>query len=256
MMDLFSLKGKTAWIVGGTKGLGKGISKALCSAGAVVVVTSRKPVDCENAAAEISAESGGVAYGIPGDIGTPESVKEVFARVLDKVGQVDILVNSAGVNIRKPSLEYTEQDWDTVQNTQLKGVFFTTQAVAQQMVDKKIQGRIINMSSINAQVIARPNIISYVAAKGAVKQLTKALAVEWAPYGITVNAIAPGWYITEMTKAVFDDPATKAEILQHVPMKRLGTPEDLGGIAVYYASEAGRYTTGQLVFIDGGYTCI
>ena len=144
-----------------------------------------------------------------------------------------------------------------MQDVQLKGVFLACQAVGKHMIEKGIKGKIINISSINARVVARPNIVSYVAAKGAVMQMTKALAVEWAQYGITVNAVAPGFFETAMTKVLFEDPATREEMFMHIPVKRFGNADcDLAGMVVDFASEASNYTTGQIIYIDGGYTSI
>ena len=257
VMDMFSLKGKVALVVGGSKGLGEGIARGLVEAGAEAVVSSRNQADCDKAANGIIETTGGKCYGISADISTKEGVDKLVNTVIEKLGHIDILVNSAGVNIRKPAIEYTVEDWDTVQNVQLKGVFLTCQAVGRHMIEKGIRGKIINISSINARVVARPNIVSYVAAKGAVMQMTKALAVEWAPYGITVNAVAPGFFETAMTKVLFEDPATREEMFRHIPAKRFGNADsDLAGMAVYFASEASGYTTGQIIYIDGGYTSI
>lgn len=180
-------------------------------------MSSRNQTDCDKAAAGITEVTGGQCYGISADISTKEGVDALVNKVIEKLGHIDILVNSAGVNIRKPAVEYTVEDWDTVQNVQLKGVFLACQAVGKHMIDNGIKGKIINISSINARVVARPNIVSYVAAKGAVMQMTKALAVEWAQYGITVNAVAPGFFETAMTKVLFEDPATREEMFRHIP---------------------------------------
>lgn len=257
IMDMFSLKGKNALVIGGSKGLGEGIARGLVEAGAVAVVSSRNQTDCDKAAAGITEVTGGQCYGISADISTKEGVDALVNKVIEKLGHIDILVNSAGVNIRKPAVEYTVEDWDTVQNVQLKGVFLACQAVGKHMIDNGIKGKIINISSINARVVARPNIVSYVAAKGAVMQMTKALAVEWAQYGITVNAVASGFFETAMTKVLFEDPATREEMFRHIPVKRFGNADtDLAGMVVYFASDASNYTTGQIIYIDGGYTSI
>lgn len=257
VMELLSLKGKNALIIGGSKGLGEGIAKGLAEAGAAIVVSSRNQADCDKAAEMIASSTGGTALGISADISTKEGVEGLVNAMIEKLGHIDILVNSAGVNIRKPAIEYTVEDWDKVQDIQLKGVFLACQAVGKHMIEKGIHGKIINISSINARVVARPNIVSYVAAKGAVMQMTKALAVEWAQYGICVNAVAPGFFETAMTKVLFEDPATREEMFRHIPVKRFGNADtDLAGMAVYFASDASNYTTGQIIYIDGGYTSI
>lgn len=254
---MFSLEGKNAIVIGGTKGLGKGIATGLSQAGATVAVSSRNQEDCTKAALEIGKKTGKKTLGIGVDITQEKSICALVQSVIKELGNIHILVNCAGINIRKPAVMYTQEDWDTVQNIQLKGVFFTCQAVAKHMINEGICGRIINIASINAKIVARPDIVSYVAAKAGIMQMTKALAVEWADYGITVNAIAPGFFETELTKVLFENPATRDEILRHVPCRRFGNPEkDLAGMAVYYASDASEYTTGQIIYIDGGYTSI
>jgi len=253
----FSLKGKNAVVIGGCRGLGKGIAMGLAQAGANVIISSRTQSDCEAAAFDIQKGTGRQAYGIAADITKTASISSLVDKACECLGGIHILVNSAGINVRKPALEFTEQDWDTVQNVQLKGVFFACQLFAEHMINKKISGRIINIASVNSKVVARPHIVPYVAAKGGVMQMTKALALEWAEYGITVNAIAPGWFQTELTQVIFDDPLVKNEILLHIPQKQFGNPDkDLAGIAVYFASDASSYTTGQMICIDGGYTTI
>ena len=257
MKDIFSLQVKRDVVIEGTKGLGKGMAKALSQAGAVVAIASRNERECEEQSKKLQSETEKTVYGIAGDISTCTGARRLIRKAEEKLGGIDILVNSAGINIRKSSTDYTEQDWDKVQNVQLKGPFFTCQTAAKAMIDNNIKGRIINIASINAKIIARPDIVSYVAAKGAVMQMTKALAVEWAVYGITVNSIAPGFFETEMTKVLFEDKEINRKLLEHIPAGRFGNPmSDLAGIVVYFASEASQYTTGQMICIDGGYTCV
>jgi NAD(P)-dependent dehydrogenase (short-subunit alcohol dehydrogenase family) len=252
-MELFSLKGKTAIVIGGSKGLGKGMSAGLAQAGANVVLCSRKKPDLDAAAAELSEKTGnGNIIGIPQDITSLEGISALVAQTIETYGQIDILINGAGINVRKQALDFTEADWDQVQNTQLKYVFFMSQAVARHMREKKIRGRIINIASLTSQ-LGLPNMISYCCAKGAVVQMTKALANELAADGINVNAIGPGYYETEMTKPLFEDKVYLAKLLSRIPAGRTGYPEDLAGAAVFLASDASSYMTGQVVYVDGGW---
>lgn len=251
----FTLSGKTAIVVGGSKGLGYGMSTGLAEAGANVVLVSRHQDQLDAAAAEISkATSNENVIGIATDITSVDNINGLVKKVCDKFGQVDILFNGAGVNKRFSALDFTEEDWDIVQNTQLKYVFFMCQAVARQMVEKGIKGKIINIASLTSQ-LGLPNMVSYCAAKGAIVQITKAMANEWAQYGINVNAIGPGYYETEMTAPLFKDEKRRAELFARIPQKRFGLPADLAGTAVFLASEASDYVTGQVVYVDGGFLC-
>ncbi len=154
-------------------------------------------------------------------------------------------------------MDLSEEEWDHVQNVQLKGTFLACQLVGKSMIENNVKGKIINISSIDYKVVSRSNIISYMAAKGAVAQMTRALAVEWAEKNITVNAIAPGYFETVMTRPLFEDEEVKRELLRNIPQKRFGEPyKDLAGLAIYFASDASDYTTGQIVCVDGGYTLI
>lgn len=251
----FSLDGKTAIVVGGSKGLGFGMATGLAKAGANVVLVSRNQAQLDDAAARISADtSNGNVVGFATDITSIENINGLVQKVCDKFGQIDILFNGAGVNKRFSALEFTEEDWDTVQDTQLKYVFFMCQAVARQMVEKGIKGKIINIASLTSQ-LGLPNMVSYCAAKGAIVQITKAMANEWAQYGINVNAIGPGYYETEMTAPLFADEKRRAELFARIPQKRFGLPSDLAGAAVFLASEASDYITGQVIYVDGGFLC-
>lgn len=251
----FSLKEKTAIVVGGSKGLGFGMATGLAQAGANVVLVSRNQGQLDDAAAKISQETGNEnVVGFATDITSVENINGLIAKVCDKFGQVDILFNGAGVNKRFSALEFTEADWDVVQDTQLKYVFFMCQAVAKQMVEKGIKGKIINIASLTSQ-LGLPNMISYCAAKGAIVQITKAMANEWAQYGINVNAIGPRYYETEMTAPLFADEKRRAELFARIPQKKFGLPSDLAGAAVFLASEASDYVTGQVLYVDGGFLC-
>lgn len=250
-----SLKGKTAVVIGGSKGLGFGMATGLAQAGANVVLVSRNQGQLDEAAAKITGEtSNDNVIGISADITAIENINALVEKVCDKFGQIDILFNGAGVNKRFTALEFTETDWDAVQDTQLKYVFFMCQAVARQMIEKGIKGKIINIASLTSQ-LGLPNMISYCAAKGAIVQITKAMANEWAQYGINVNAIGPGYYETEMTAPLFADEKRRAELFARIPQKRFGLPSDLAGAAVFLASEASDYVTGQVLYVDGGFLC-
>ncbi len=255
MVDLFSLKGKNAVCIGGSKGLGKGMATGLASRGAHVILVSRKQNELDEAAADIAKETGANVIGIAGDISSLEGIKTLVDKVVAECGQIDILINGAGVNKRGPALEFTEEMWDTVQDVQLKYVFFMCQAVAKHMIEKGVKGKIINIASLTTQ-LGLPNLISYAGAKGAIGQISKSMANEWAQYGINVNCIGPGYYYTAMTAPLFDgNPEYKAKLLSRIPMGRFGNPEDLAGAAAFLACPASDYVTGQILYVDGGFLC-
>ena len=252
MKNLFDLSGKVAIVIGGSRGLGRGMAKGLADAGATVVISSRGKEALMQAAAELCAETGSVVEGMPLDITSVSAIEEFVAEVANKFGRIDILINCAGINIRKPALEYTEEEWNEVTDTQLKYVFFMNQAVGRYMVANKIKGRIINVGSISSMVGLK-NMIAYCSSKGAITQMTKALANEWAQYGITVNAICPGYCFTEMTRPLLSDEAVVAKYKEKIPMGRLGEAEDMATTAVYLAADASSYVTGQMIYVDGGW---
>ena len=256
-MDMFSLKDKVALVIGGTRGIGEGIAFGLSGAGAKLIVSSRHEPECGSVTQKIQESTGNRALGMAVDITVKKSIEELLDRVQNEFGKIDILVNSAGVNVRKDTVDLSEEEWDHVQNVQLKGTFLACQLVGKSMIENNVKGKIINISSIDYKVVSRSNIISYMAAKGAVAQMTRALAVEWAEKNITVNAIAPGYFETVMTRPLFEDEEVKRELLRNIPQKRFGEPyKDLAGLAIYFASDASDYTTGQIVCVDGGYTLV
>lgn len=248
-----TVKGKTALVIGGSKGLGYGMAEGLASTGANVVIVSRRKEQLDEAAAKMRASTGNEnIIGIPADIRSLEAINGLVEAVVEKFGQIDILINSAGVNRRTDAIDFTEEEWDLVMDTQLKYVFFMGQAVARQMRDKGIKGSIINIGSLTC-VLGLRNMIAYCAAKGGIAQLSKAMANEFAPYGIRVNAIGPGYFETEMTGPIFNNPKRKAELFARIPQERFGLPSDLAGMAVYLGSDASEYVTGQVLYVDGGY---
>ena len=257
MIDMFSLEGKVALIIGGTRGIGHGIARGLNEAGAKVVVSSRHQNDCDRVSSELTDLTGNEAVGIASDITSVDAIQQLIKKTIEQFGKMDILVTSAGINVRKDSVDFTENDWNSVTDVQLNGTFFACREAGRYFIKNGLNGKIINISSIDAFVVSRPNIIAYMAAKGAVAQLTKALAVEWADKGICVNSIAPGYFETEMTKVLFKDPEVKEELFRNIPQKRFGDLEnDLAGLAIYLASDASDYTTGQIICVDGGYTLV
>jgi NAD(P)-dependent dehydrogenase (short-subunit alcohol dehydrogenase family) len=215
-----------------------------------VIAAARNAERLEEVTKEIRG-LGRQAWAVQLDVSRSSTFSAQVATIIEQCGQIDILVNAAGMNIRKPILEVTEADWDYLMSVQLKGVFFLSQAVAPYMI-KQGRGKIINIASLSS-VIGLANISIYCAAKGGIAQLTKAMAVEWAKHGINVNAIGPGYYETPMTRPVFEDPERVNWMLSRIPLGRTGVPKDLAGAAVYLASDASNYVTGQILYVDGGW---
>ncbi len=247
--DLFDLSGRVAVVTGGGTGLGKGMATGLAQAGALVVVASRRQDVVDRAAAEIRA-AGGKAEGAVLDVTQLAELPVFFEAVAKRHGRLDILVNNAGTNRRNPCLEYTEQDWDTVMTLNLKSVFFCCQAAARIMKERG-GGKIINTASL-ASTIASHNQSAYAPSKGGILLLTKHLAFELAPYHINVNAIGPGWFRTPLNDDLFSNAAWARGAQSLIPWGRTGTPDDLAGAAVFLASRASEYVTGQVIYVDGG----
>ncbi len=250
-MEEFTLDGVNAVVTGGTRGLGRGIAEGFLRAGARVCVAGRDEEKAKRAARELSPS--GRAVGLHGDVRNADELRKLFARARDALGPLDVLVNSAGVNLRKPAVEYTPDDWDLVVDTNLKGTFFACTAFALGLIEEGRRGSIINMASLASDRSLPTNIPPYVASKGGVALLTKSLAGEWAPHGIRVNAIGPGYFLTEMTRPLLEEPARRDLFLSRIPMGRFGEPRDLVGAAVFLASRASEYVTGQVIYVDGGY---
>jgi 2-deoxy-D-gluconate 3-dehydrogenase len=248
MKSPFDLTGRSAIVTGASTGLGRGMTCALAAAGADILLVDH--VASEDSARDVQ-KLGRRAVIFESDLMKPESVAAVTEAALAAFGKIDILVNNAGIIRRAPAIEFTERDWDDVMSLNAKAVFFLAQAAARDMVKRK-RGKIINVASLLA---FQGGIIvpSYAASKGAVAQVTKALANEWAPLGICVNAIAPGYMATNNTRALRDDPVRSQAILARIPAGRWGSPEDLGGAAVFLASPASDYVTGHVLVVDGGW---
>lgn len=246
ILDKFSLKGKVAIVTGSNTGLGQGICKAYVEAGAKVVGVSRRPSD---ETAEICGKN---FYNVIADLSSCDVIPKVIDETLKKFGKIDILVNNAGIIKRQDSIEFSEEDWDSVLNVNLKTVFFLTQAVAQQFLKQNSGGKIINIASMLSYQ-GGIRVPSYTASKSAIKGVTMTLANEWAKYGINVNGIAPGYMATNNTQNLRQDEERSADILARIPAGRWGTPEDLQGAAVFLASSASDYVNGFTLAVDGGW---
>ena len=248
MNNLFDLEGKTAIVTGASTGLGKGMTLGLADAGADILLVDY--VSSEETLAAVKA-LGKKAEQIIIDLTQKDAIQSVVSKALDHFNKVDILVNNAGIIRRTPAIEFSEKDWDDVMNLNSRVVFFLSQATAKDMMKRKY-GKIINIASLlsfQGGVI----VPSYSASKGAVVQITKALANEWAKYGININAIAPGYMATNNTKALREDPVRSKSILDRIPAGRWGTPDDLQGAAIFLASKASDYINGHVLAIDGGW---
>lgn len=247
----FSLKGKVSLVTGGARGIGFGIARTLAGAGSDVMIVSRTEAQLKAAAASIYEGCGCNVGTFCADVSGLGSHASMVDATLQRFGRIDVLVNNAGSNIRKPFLEVEEADYDKIMQIQLKSVFFLSQRVAKIMKTAG-GGKIIHVSSLTSQ-IGIPNISIYGAAKGGVFALTKSLSLELAPYHINVNAVAPGYVRTSMTEAAFTDPKRLEWMLSRIPLGRFGQPEDIGNAALYLASPAADYLTGEVIVIDGGW---
>jgi 2-deoxy-D-gluconate 3-dehydrogenase len=248
----FSLEGKTAVITGAGRGIGRGLAIALAKAGANIVVVDIIEENAEETAALLVSKTGIKAYAYMADLSDARRIKDYVGDILDTCGAIDILINNAGIQVRKPALEFTLEEWNSVLNIHLTASFVMAQAVVPGML-RQGGGRIVNIASING-VIAVPNTIAYSAAKSGLAGLTRAMAVEWSQFNIRANAIGPGYCRTELTEKLFQDRERSEWVVSRIPMKRLADPEnDLGYVAVFLASEASAYINGQVIYVDGGW---
>ena len=248
---MFDLTGKTAIVTGASRGLGQYFGRALARAGADLVVTSRQAENLGEFQKEIEL-LGRKALPLALDVRDYDSIQQMVENASKHYGHIDILVNNAGCNVRKPSTEVSWDDWNLVLNTNLRGTFFVAQAVAKKMIPRQY-GRIINIGSVTS-VFGYAGLAPYCASRGGVKQLTMSLADDWGEFGLTVNCLAPGWFKTEQTRALYEDQSWVDYLVDRIPLKRPGTPHDLDGAIVFLASDAAEYLTGQTMLIDGGIT--
>jgi NAD(P)-dependent dehydrogenase (short-subunit alcohol dehydrogenase family) len=240
---------RVAIVTGAGQGIGRGIAKCFARAGARVIVVDQVSERAESVVAEI-ADTGTDAMALRTDVSSASEVQEMVKQAVARFGKIDILVNNAGCNIRKPALDVTWNDWNTILDTNLRGSFFVAQAVARGMIERGY-GRIINIGSVTS-VQGYAGLGPYGASRGGIRQLTMSLADDWGRHGVTVNCLAPGWFQTEQNRVLYENSAWVEYICDRIPLKRPGLPDDLDGAIVFLASESSRYITGQTLLVDGG----
>ncbi|MFC5523002.1 SDR family oxidoreductase [Polaromonas jejuensis] len=250
MSTLFDLTGRTALITGSARGLGYGFAQGLADAGAKVIINARNAEQVAQAVAQLRAQ-GHDAQGLPFDVTDEAAVGAAFAS-LDQQGiAIDILINNAGIQHRMPLVDLALKDWQRVIDTNLTSAFIVGKQAAKRMIARGRGGKIINIGSLTSEA-ARATVAPYTAAKGGIKMLTRAMAAEWTEHGIQANAIGPGYMATEMNTALLQNPAFDAWVKGRTPARRWGRPDELAGTAVYLASAASDYVSGQIIYVDGG----
>jgi gluconate 5-dehydrogenase len=247
----FQLNGKLALVTGSSAGIGFALARALGQAGAHVVINGRNAQKVTAAAQTLKDEGLTVSESVF-DVTNAQSVTAAVQQIETQVGAIDILVNNAGMQIRGPLHEYKDEDWHTLMRTNLDSVYFVGKTVAQQMIPRG-HGKIINICSVQSE-LGRPGIAPYTASKGAVKMFTKGMAIDWGQFGIQVNGIGPGYFKTELNQKLVDDPQFSSWLVGRTPSRRWGDVEDLGGAAVFLASDASKFVNGHILYVDGGVT--
>jgi gluconate 5-dehydrogenase len=247
--NLFDLSGQVALVTGTSRGLGQYFARALARAGADLILTSRRRETLAGFEAEIQALGRRIVT-LDLDVRDHGSITRMKTQAEEAYGQIHILVNNAGCNIRKPAVDITWDDWNVVLDTNLRGSFFVAQAIARNMIAHRY-GRIINIGSVTS-VFGSAGLAPYGASRGGIRQLTMSLADDWGPLGVTVNCLAPGWFKTQQNRVLYESQEWVDYLVDRIPVKRPGAPSDLDGAVVFLASEASRYITGQVLLVDGG----
>jgi len=253
--NLFSIRGKTALVTGGGRGIGLAIAKGLAQYGADVALTARSKEQLEAAAQQIHSETGRKSWTFPFDLSNIKRIDDFFQKVIDETKGIDILVNCADTTIRGPAEDFDLKSWNRLIEVNLTSVFVLSQAFCRHRKKVGKPGRIINTGSLTCHA-ARPTTAAYGSSKSGLLSLTKTLAVEWAKYNINVNAIGPGYIATELTKPLQTDEKLNQWVLSKTPLGRWGRPDDLIGTAVLLASKAGEFITGQIIYVDGGWLAL
>jgi gluconate 5-dehydrogenase len=251
VLNSFQLNGKLALITGSSAGIGFALARALGEAGAHVVINGRNAQKVSAAAQTLRDEGLTVSESVF-DVTDAKSVAAAVNAIESNTGAIDILVNNAGMQIRNPLHQFDDEDWHTLMRTNLDSVYFVGKTVAQKMIPRG-QGKIINICSVQSE-LGRPGIAPYTASKGAVKMLTKGMAIDWGQFGVQVNGLGPGYFKTELNQKLVDDPQFSAWLVGRTPSRRWGDVADLGGAAVFLASDASRFVNGHILYVDGGVT--
>jgi gluconate 5-dehydrogenase len=244
ILGMFDLAGRRALITGSSTGIGYALATGLAAAGAEVVLNARSEARLNDAVGRLNAASF--------DVTSPDEVEAAIGRIEREIGPIDILVNNAGMQRRAPLEQFSHAQWEELMKTNVESVFLVGQAVARHMIERK-RGKIINICSVQSE-LGRPNIAAYTASKGAVKMLTKGMAIDWGQHGIQVNGLGPGYFKTELTEALVNDEKFSAWLIGRTPSRRWGEVEDLVGAAVFLASDGSNFVNGHILYVDGGVT--